>query len=255
MASYEIKLDQFEGPLDLLLHLIRKHEMDICNIQIVEITRQYLAYIESFKELNLDLVGEFLLMAATLLHIKSKMLLPVSDDAEDEEGEEDDPRAELVRRLLEYQKYKDAAISLNERPLLDRDVFTRSLPSFAASEAEGEELVPVGLFELVAAMQELLSRSGEPLAHEIDVERLSVAESINLIMERLEGRESVSFAELFTGKPRRQDVVVNFLATLELVKLRLLRIMQNTRCGTLWLFGIGGEDDGASTTEDGLDYA
>ena len=153
--SYEIKLDIFEGPLDLLLYLIRKNEIDIYNIPIALITEQYLEYLDLMRSLNLDLAGEYLVLAATLIHIKSRMLLPpVEGDDETEEGE--DPRAELVQQLLEYQAFKEAALNLEDRPLLERDVFTRGAPLEEPAEAEEEEetMIEVGIFELVQAFRE-----------------------------------------------------------------------------------------------------
>jgi len=153
--SYEIRIENFEGPLDLLLHLIKKNEMDIYNIPIADITAQYVAYIDAMKNLNLDVAGEFLLMAATLLHIKSRLLLPQAQEDEPEE-EEEDPRAELVRRLLEYQKYKEAAASLDARPLLGREVFARTFPSPEFEETPESGFEAVGLYDLVEAFRSIL---------------------------------------------------------------------------------------------------
>ena len=148
-SPYTVRLEMFEGPLDLLLHLIQKNELDITNIPIALITEQYLEYLQLIKELNLDIAGEYLLMASTLLHIKSRILLPSSTQEEEEAGE--DPRAELVRRLLEYQKYKIAAGDLERRPILDRDVFVRLI--LPEPEAEQEEKVEATLFELLEAFR------------------------------------------------------------------------------------------------------
>jgi segregation and condensation protein A len=241
--AYEIKIDNFEGPLDLLLHLIKKNEMDIYDIQVAEITEQYLSVIDSMKSLNLDVAGEFLLMAATLLHIKSKLLLPVHDD---EEGEEDeiDPRAELVRRLLEYQKYKDVGETLSEMSHLNRDVFARKFqsPDLVVGQ-DGEDMIAVGIFELVDAFQQLLKETSDPYIHEINIDRLTVSERINSILTLLSDREDLAFSELFEEKPERQMVVVTFLAMLELVRLRLVRLMQNARCGSIWLYPAVVDDE------------
>ncbi len=241
--SYEIKIENFEGPLDLLLHLIKKNEMDVYDIQVAEITAQYLAAIDAMKSLNLDVAGEFLLMAATLLHIKSKMLLPVHED-EDAEDEEIDPRAELVRRLLEYQKYKDAGESLSEMPLLNRDVFARKFqsPELVVGQ-DGEEMVSVGIFELVGAFQRLLKETSDPYIHEINVDKLTVSDRINSIMTLLSGKENIAFMEIFDEEPDRPMVVVTFLAMLELVRLRLVRLMQNSRCGSIWLYPAVSNDE------------
>lgn len=231
--SYAVKLDNFEGPLDLLLHLIRKNEMDICDIPIAEITAQYLAVIDTMQQLNLDVAGEFLVMAATLLQIKSRLLLPQPEEESPEE-EEVDPRAELVRRLLEYQKYKGAAEEFDTLPQLERDVFVRRQP--AAERPEQEELEAIGIFQLVEALRELLREHPEEAFHEVDVERLSVAERVQEILARLEGRDSLTFGELFGDRPGRGEVVVTFLALLELTRMQVLRLLQNSRLGTIWLF-------------------
>ncbi len=253
--AYEIDLECFKGPLDLLLHLIKKNEMDIYDIPIAEITRQYLAAIDAMKNLNLDVAGEFLVMAATLLHIKSRMLLPKSD-AEEPEEEEIDPRAELVHRLLEYQKYKDAALNLEQLPLLGRDVFVREGGEPELEEAEEDNLAPVGLYELVEAFRQLLAEKGEPSFHQIQMERYSVADRIQLILSALEKRPRLSFRDLFVDSIGRGEVVVTFLAMLELVKLRSLRLMQNSRCGTIWLYAVGDvRSDALPLEEKSLGYS
>jgi segregation and condensation protein A len=254
--AYEIDLECFKGPLDLLLHLIKKNEMDICNIPIAEITRQYLAAIDTMTSLNLDVAGDFLVMAATLLHIKSRLLLPRSD-AEEPEEEEIDPRAELVLRLLEYQKYKDAALSLDKLPLLGRDVFVREAaePEPEAVEEDKDNLAPVGLYELVEAFRHLLAGKGEPSFHRVEMERFSVADRIQLILSALAKNPRLSFLDLFADSIGRSEVVVTFLAMLELVKLRSLRLMQNSRCGTIWLYAVGAERaDGLPLEEESLGY-
>ena len=233
--SYEIKLENFEGPLDLLLHLIRKNELDICDIAISAITEQYLATIDALKNLNLDVAGEFLLMAATLVHIKSRMLLPQTEE-EGEETEEADPRAELVRRLLEYQKYKEGAKDLDALPLLGREVFARKFPAPELAPGSETEFHEVGLYELVEALRELLKARPEELYHEVTAERLSVADRIQEILSLLGGRDSLAFAELLPTPVGRDDIVVTFLAMLELVKLRLVKLLQTTRFGTIRLF-------------------
>jgi segregation and condensation protein A len=255
--SYEISIENFEGPLDLLLHLIKKNEMDIYDIQIAKITGQYLNILDTMKELNLDVAGEFLLMAATLLHIKSRLLLPLSN-MDDLEEEELDPRAELVRRLLEYQKYKAAGETLDQRPRLSREVFARKFHSpeltALASEEEGE-ILEVGLFELVDAFQRLLKETSDPYIHEVNVERISVADRVNAIVELLAVRQDLGFRELFDEKPERQMVVVTFLALLELVRLRLIRLMQNDRCGNIWLYPMAiGDISPFQIDEDQLGY-
>ncbi|MGZ3523150.1 MAG: segregation and condensation protein A [Thermodesulfobacteriota bacterium] len=221
--GYTFRLDGFEGPLDLLLHLIQKNELDIFNIPIALITEQYLEYLQLMKVLNLDTAGEYLLMASTLLHIKSRMLLPKSSEGEEEE--EEDPRAELVRRLLEYQKYKQAASELERRPLLDRDVFIRLTPT--GSQEPEEERIEVNLFELLEAFQEVLKRVKPKAIHEVILEHLSVEDKIQEILALLEKENrSMAFHRLFSEEASRRVVVVTLLAILELVKMKRIRIFQ-----------------------------
>ncbi len=235
MDNYSVQLENFEGPLDLLLHLIKKHEMDIYDIPMTAITEQYLAILDAMKTINLDVAGEFLLMAATLLHIKSKQLLPKIVE-EDQEEEEDDPRAELVRRLLEYQKYKEVSQTLDNRPQLNREIFARVAPEPEVLEDAEVGFVAVGLFDLLEALQEVFKESQEQHVHEIDMEQLSVTDRINAILSSLQGKESVAFVDLFSDGLERNEMIVTFLALLELVKLRMVRVMQNTHYGTIWLF-------------------
>src|SRR4030042_2172881 len=195
-----VKLAAFEGPLDLLLHLIKKNEIDIYDIPITVIPRQYLEYLEVMKSLNLDVAGEFLLMAATLLHIKSKMLLPPSEEEQGEEEQEEpeeDPRAELVRRLLEYQRYKEAALDLAQGSLLDREVFARKF--FVEKVLEDAEEILAGevtLFDLLEAMKKILQGIPPEEFQEISLDKLSIKEKIHQIMEHLWEKESLTFAEL-----------------------------------------------------------
>ncbi len=254
--SYVIKLENFEGPLDLLLHLIRKNELDICEISISAITDQYLATIDAMQSLNLDIAGEFLLMAATLVHIKSRMLLPQIEE-EGEEAEEADPRAELVRRLLEYQKYKEGAKDLDALPLLGREVFGRKFLAPELAPGAETEFHEVGLYELVEALRELLKARPEEIYHEVTAERLSVADRIQEILGQLAERESLAFAELLPQPMTRGDIVVTFLAMLELVKLRLVRLLQATRFGTIRLYPAVNEPASESweLAEDALGYS
>jgi segregation and condensation protein A len=229
--AYTFRLEGFEGPLDLLLHLIQKNELDIFNIPIALITEQYLEYLQLIKVLNLDIAGEYLLMASTLLHIKSKMLLPKSSEEEGEE--EEDPRAELVRRLLEYQKYKQAALDLEKRPLLDRDVFIR-LVTAAPEEEPGEERIEVDLFELLEAFRKVLERVKPETVHEVTLEHLSVEDKIQEIMTLLERENrSMAFHRLFPEQASRRVVVITLLAILELVKMKRIRIFQLTPFETI----------------------
>ena len=223
-SPYTVRLEMFEGPLDLLLHLIHKNELDITNIPVALITDQYLEYLKLMKVLNLDIAGEYLLMASTLLYIKSKMLLPSSSEEEEEEGE--DPRAELIRRLLEYQKYKEAAGGLEKRPMLDRDVFIRSNP-MESEDVGKEERVEVGLFELVEAFRKILERVKTEEFHEVILDRLSVEEKVQEILSLLQKeKRSMAFHLLFPEQTSRRVIIITFLAILELVKMKLVRIFQ-----------------------------
>lgn len=225
-----VKLEIFEGPLDLLLHLIKKNEVSITDIPISTITEQYLATLEVMQSLNLDVAGEFLVMAATLIHIKSRTLLPFG--GEEEEGEEGkDPREELVRRLLEYQKFKEAAEDLQKREILWRDVFPRS--SEPPEESAGVVFEQPSLFDLISALRQILERFPEERAHEVVLEKISVREKMNLLLDDLHRRGKVIFQSLFDTATSRLEVVVTFLAMLELVKIRAIRVAQEERMGAI----------------------
>ena len=228
---YQVKLDVFEGPLDLLLHLIRENEIDIYDIPIALITEQYIATLDLMKALNLDLAGEFLYMAATLAHIKSKLLLPPS---EDEEDEEDDPRTDLVAQLLEYQRYKEAAEQLDARPQLYRDLFPRAVD---VSELEGEQeegpLAEVSVFKLMEAFRHLMDKLPADTVHEITVDKITLQEKIHELLERISGVDSIGFEELLSPETTRRGLVLSFLALLELVRLRIVRVLQVAAFGSI----------------------
>ena len=228
-----VRTEAFEGPLDLLLHLIKKNELDIYNIPIAEISRQYLDYLDVMRELNLDVAGEFLVMASTLIQIKSQMLLPqFADPVEDEQGE--DPRAELVKRLLEYDRYREASCLLIAREVLHRDVFARTFPSEELDAFPADEALPaVELFELVDAFRRILAKAPKESFHEVGSENISIADRISDIMEYLKGRESVDFEELFVGSNTREFIVASFLALLELCRLRMIKLLQFENYGRL----------------------
>lgn len=228
-----VRTEAFEGPLDLLLHLIKKNELDIYNIPMAEITRQYLDYLDVMRELNLDVAGEFLVMASTLIQIKSQMLLPqVVDSVEDEQGE--DPRAELVRRLLEYDRYREASQLLISRELLHRDVFARDFPTAELDAFPAEEALPaVDMFELVDAFRRILAKAPKESFHEVGSENISIADRISDILEYLHGKESVDFEEIFAGSPTREFIVASFLAILELCRLRMIRLLQFENYGRI----------------------
>ncbi|OGU26241.1 MAG: chromosome segregation protein ScpA [Geobacteraceae bacterium GWF2_54_21] len=233
--QYSVHLDKFDGPMDLLLHLIKKNELDIYDISIAVITRQYLDYIKLMKELNLEVAGDFLVMAATLLHIKSRQLLPL-DDQEEAEDEEADPRAELVRRLLEYQQYKEAGMVIGARALLGREVFARAVTEPFLLAAQNEEgPLEVSLFELVDAFRVLLIRIPAESFHDVAPgDSLSIADCINEILSLLQEKETVQFDDLVRDELTRERIIVTFLALLELCRLKLIRIFQGDRHGSIW---------------------
>jgi len=244
---YKIKLDIFEGPLDLLLHLIKKNEVDIYDIPISVITEQYLEYIDLMKEMNLNLAGEFLVMAATLVHIKSRMLLPVPElVGEEEEGI--DPREELIQRLLEYQKYKEASVMLAGRTMLGRDVFPRGASAMAEAPRDQPPL-SVSIFSLVEALKDILKRAPKENVLEISAERFTVAEKINHVLETLgTSGGTATFEALFERGAPRGEIIVTFLAVLELVKLLLIKIHQ-TEDGIIRVYSASPAEEGAPKSE------
>jgi segregation and condensation protein A len=228
LDGYAVKLAVFEGPLDLLLHLIRQSEVDITDIPVAHIAQQYLETIELMQELNLDVAAEYLVMAATLALIKSRMLLPGEDEDDDVVI---DPRAELVQRLLEYQRFKEAAEALSRRRLLGRDVFSVKGPG-PERTPDAEREIEVGLFDLVAAFKDVLenTKSAE-FRHEIESEHVTVRERMMAVMDMLEKNEQIEFTRIFLdedggGAPTRPVLVATFLAILELARLSALRIYQ-----------------------------
>lgn len=229
---YQVRIENFEGPLDLLLHLIKKNEINIYDIPIAMIAQQYLGYIDAMKELNLTVAGEFLVMAATLLQIKSKMLLPVEETEEDED-EGGDPREELVRRLLEYKKFKEAARQLDTQERLWREVYSRTPTPIENTEADDQLLDDVGLFDLVDALQGIVNRNPGKKLLEIIPDNLTVRDRMNMILEALEGQESVSFDSLFEESCHRLVIIVTFLALLELIRLRTARVFQAESFGPI----------------------
>lgn len=230
---YQIKLDDiFEGPMDLLVHLIKKNEVDIYDIPIAVITKQYLEYIEWMKSMNVDLAGDFLVMAATLTHIKSRMLLPASEDESDEE----DPRTEITRPLLEYLQMKSAAEDLANRNLLGDNVFSRNPNLDKYLTDPNDQMITVGLFELIDAFQKILKRTSSGQAIDLTADLISVKDKISQIVDILEKKGSLTFNELFTADAGKSEIIVTFLAILEMVKLYLLRIAQHTQSGIIRIF-------------------
>jgi segregation and condensation protein A len=233
-GPYRVKLsDIFEGPMDLLVHLIRKNEINIYDIPIALVTEQYLQYLEWMDALNIEYAAEFLVMASTLTQIKSRLLLPVHAAEEDEE---EDPRQTLVRPLLEYLRLKSAAEQLAERPLLGEDTFTRPAKPAALAAAGDEPVIKIGLFELIDAFQKILAGLPDETRMEFTTDTISVKERISQIADQLEARGSLTFFELFSERPSRSEIVVTFLAILEMVKLALIRLIQHVNSGIIRIF-------------------
>jgi segregation and condensation protein A len=240
-APFAVALPQFEGPLDLLLSLIQEHKLDIFDVPIAFLTARYLEYLERAREVDLDLAGEYLLMAATLAHIKSRLLLP-REEAADVEGLEPgpDPREELIRRLLEYQKYKLAAQALGARPQLGRDVFVRrakeELP-LSQEEVRFLQSPEVSVYRLIESLAQVLKRRKIEIPHEVFVERLSIGDRISAIADRLRIEERIAFTSLFAdlNDGDRHRVVPTFLALLEMARLKLVRIHQADQHGEIYL--------------------
>ncbi|HEY4485487.1 MAG TPA: segregation/condensation protein A [Nitrospiria bacterium] len=234
-TPYAVKIPSFEGPMDLLLHLIKKSEINIHEIPISLITHQYLEYLGLMKSLNLSVAGEFLVMAATLIHIKSKTLLPPAEtDGEDEE----DPRADLVMRLLEYQRFKDAAQGLEVREQEWREIFSRTSSIGQDMPSDQINVIDLNLFDLMDALRGVLDRAPENKGIELVVDELSVQDRMEMILEILEPQESVAFLALFENDGTRSAVIVTFLALLELVRLRQVRVIQTELFGAIRIWKI-----------------
>jgi segregation and condensation protein A len=255
-AAYQVRLDVFEGPLDLLLHLVKKHELNILDIPISFVTEKYLSYLDAMAALDIDVAGEYLVMAATLCHLKSRELLPTPDELEDEEvevgedGEELDPRADLIRRLLEYQKYKDAASALGDRPVVGRNVWGRgtAMEDAIAENVDADAIAPLAQFpvhKLIEAFDRLLARAKIRVSHDVIVERLSVGQRIAELADRLEREGRFAFTSMFrflevpmTAAQVRNEAVVTFLALLEMAKLRLIGLAQHDGDDEIWIHRV-----------------
>lgn len=229
--AYTVRLSAFEGPLDLLLHLVRSNELDIYRLPIAEITDQYVAYINMFEELNLDVAGEYLLMAASLMYMKSRLLLPRED--EDEE-EEDGEVADLVRQLAEYQRYREASDALRDRFLLDRDVFRRS-PTPPDGPMEGSSLRRLDMGDLFYALRRVLARAAARRPHTVTREEYSVADAAHSMVFRLKEEGRIEFEELFAPDAPRAQIIATFLGLLELVKNGVIVALQEGRFGAIHL--------------------
>jgi segregation and condensation protein A len=224
--DYKVKLEIFEGPLDLLLYLIKRDEIDIYEISIERITRQYLEYLQAFEELNIDLAGEFVAMAANLIYLKSRSLLPVDQQPPEEDAQEDDPRWELIRQLIEYKKFKEAAAQLHLRELEQERIFAREEGSSPPTEGL-LRLGEVGIFQLINAFQNVIKRvEARQDLQEIPGERFSVSEKIETILQRVEAGCRIPFSDLFGAIVSRLEVVVTFIALLELIRLKQVRAIQ-----------------------------
>jgi segregation and condensation protein A len=224
-ADYKVKLEVFEGPLDLLLYLIKQDEIDIYDISIERITRQYLEYLQAFKELNIELAGEFIVMAANLIYLKSRSLLPVDQQPPEEDTDEDDPRWDLIRQLIEYKKFKEAAEELHQRELEQERIFARE-GGLSPTAQESLRLGEVGIFQLINAFQAVIKKiEARQDVQEIFGERFSVSEKIETILRRV-GAGSIRFSDLFGAAVSRIEVVVTFLALLELIRLKQVRAIQ-----------------------------
>jgi len=231
--TYKVKLEIFEGPLDLLLYLIKKEELDIYDIPIAKVTNQYLQYLELMKMLDLNIAGEFLVMAATLMHIKSKMLLP-PDETPLEEEEEEDPRAELVRRLLEYKRFKETATQLKSMETRQRDVFPRTGgPELIEQQQEGESYFEASLFDLISAFSDAMKDVPKEVFLEIVKEEVTVEEKVHDILHLMVERQEISLAELFAGAKSKMEIVAVFLAILELTRMKAIMAIQRQVFGPI----------------------
>lgn len=229
---YNIKLPVFEGPFDLLLHLIRENKIDIYDIPIALITSQYLQYLEIMKELNLEIAGEFLVMAATLIHIKSKMLLPQDENMVEEEKQ--DPRTELVQQLIEYQRYKDAAIELKKREEEWIKVFRKSSSMGIDEDTNELYLFDLSLFDLIEALKKILDKAPPEVAI-ITKEMLSVKDRMSFIVDMIEGKDAIRFEDIFEKGATKLKIIVTFIALLELIRIGVVKAYQERAFGNIWI--------------------
>jgi len=227
-SDYKVKLEIFEGPLDLLLYLIKRDELDIYDISLERITRQYLEYLQAFKELNIDVAGEFVVMAANLIYLKSRSLLPIDQQPPEEDAEDDDPRWDLIRQLIEYKKFKEAAAQLNARALEQAQIFSRVGDGSPAVSDAPLRLGEVGIFQLINAFQTVLKRvAARENLQDIFGEHFTVSDKIEWILERVSEGVALRFSELFETVASRVEIVVTFLALLELIRLKQVRATQD----------------------------
>lgn len=228
-TDYKVKLEIFEGPLDLLLYLIKQDEIDIYEISLERITSQYLEYLQAFRELNIDIAGEFIVMAANLIYWKSRGLLPVDQQPPDEDAAEDDPRWDLIRQLIEYKKFKEAAAQLQTRALEQERIFARSGSDFGDFQLASLPLGEVGIFQLINAFRAVMKRvAAREEMREIFGEHFTVSEKIDSILQRVADGGPLKFSALFGEMASRVEVVVTFLALLELIRLKQIRVTQRS---------------------------
>ena len=248
--DYKVELEVFEGPLDLLLYLIKKDEVDIYDIPIEKVTAQYMEYLNLMRMLDLNIAGEFIVMAATLMLIKSRMLLPVEERTDMEDEEEDDPRWELVRQLVEYKKFKDAAGRLQENELHQEDIFGigGQVLSLAADESS-VVLQDVSIFDLISAFDEVIKNAVTDEIGEIFGDSITVADKIDHILKTVQDNETVTFSSLFKGEVSRNGIICTFLALLELTRLRQLNIVQGDNFGEILISGTEDDDTDDDTDE------
>ncbi len=227
-SDYKVRLEIFEGPLDLLLYLIKRDEIDIYDISLERITRQYLEYLQAFKELNIDVAGEFVVMAANLIYLKSRSLLPVDQQPPEEDAEDDDPRWDLIRQLIEYKKFKEAAAQLQARALQQEQIFARIGDGSSALPDAPLRLGEVGIFQLINAFQTVLKRvAARENLQDIFGEHFTVSDKIDWILQRVSEGVALRFSELFEAVASRVEIVVTFLALLELIRLKQVRATLN----------------------------
>lgn len=248
--DYKVDLEVFEGPLDLLLYLIRKDEVDIYDIPIESITNQYMEYLSVMRMLDLNIAGEFIVMAATLMMIKSRMLLPIEDQSTEEEEEEEDPRWDLVRQLVEYKKYKDIAGQLQEREFYQEHVFGYGGTNTGAKDVEdpGISLQDVSLFDLISAFQDILKKAPPEQLGEIADDRYTVADQIDIVLKTVRSGGHVRFSQIFGHMASRNEIICTFLAMLELLRLRQISAVQDDHFGDI-LIEPGSPDDAAPFEE------
>ena len=234
IMQYQFKLDIFEGPLDLLLHLIKERKMDLYDIPIAEITRQYLSYLNMMRELNLEIAGEYLVMAAEMARIKSRLLLPQDEVQNETEEEGQDPREELMKKLQEYQRFKEAAFELRKMEHDRQQIYTRLAPPDLTDD--GGKLIDANVFDLLSAFQKILTSKSFVEDYEIKITVISVSEKMEQTLEILNASDSVTFGSLFTMLTSREEVIAAFLALLELIRLKLIRSQQAGEFETIRIY-------------------